>query len=71
MKLPENVRECGVCKGKGEYKQMYCHGCGGGYFHSMGICDWCDGTGFMYKGTSKAVPPSVVAQIEVMNNDTD
>lgn len=80
MKLPEYVRVCGVCEGKGEYKQMYTAGCGGGYYHSMGPCDTCqqegqagymNGVGYIYKNdlrySHKGVPDSVLNQIKLLN----
>lgn len=55
------ARICGVCDGRGEYRQIYTAGCGGGYFKSMGACDYCDGTGLM-QGRAPA-PASVREQV--------
>ncbi|RWO20711.1 hypothetical protein [Mesorhizobium sp.] len=52
---------CGLCHGEGQYEQMYTAGCGGGYFRSMGGCDYCDGTGLRQGG--KPAPRSVVEQV--------
>lgn len=41
MALPEYVIDCPLCEGKGEYKQTYTAGCGGGYYQSMGPCEMC------------------------------
>jgi hypothetical protein len=56
-----NARICPICSGKTEYEQTYTAGCGGGYFKSMGRCDYCDGLGMMQG--DKAAPPSVVFQV--------
>lgn len=63
--LPEYVRICGMCEGKGQYVQTYTIGCGMGYTEMMGRCDACDGTGYRYKDSAKrgGVPWSVVEQI--------
>lgn len=60
--LPELVRLCGWCDGKGVYEQTYNAGCGGGLYRSMGQCDTCKGVGLRYF-TGGDVPISVVAQI--------
>ncbi|TIU88831.1 MAG: hypothetical protein E5W06_00240 [Mesorhizobium sp.] len=52
---------CGLCSGEGQYEQMYTAGCGGGYFRSMGGCDYCNGTG-LRQGAGPA-PISVVEQV--------
>lgn len=43
--VKEILRICEVCKGEGSYQQRYNAGCGGGYFHMRGDCDYCGGTG--------------------------
>ena len=79
LKLPEYVKECGHCAATGEYEQMYTAGCGGGYYRSMGRCDYCTreheysptGVGYVYKHDTKwqnrGVPKSVMEQILRMN----
>lgn len=70
MALPEYVIDCPLCEGKGEYKQTYTAGCGGGYYQSMGPCEMCGpgcypkGPGLVYKETLKPVPKSVIEQIK-------
>ena len=73
MKLPEYLELCPVCNGKGEYRQMYTAGCGGGYFKMMGPCNTCkhssklmEGLGYRMKNGNE-VPKSVINQVEVMN----
>lgn len=71
--LPEYIRICPACDGKGEYNQMYTAGCGGGYYHSTGPCDLCKpqgsgrwkGQGYVYKATLLPVPDSVLIQMGV------
>ena len=36
---------CEMCEGRGERREMFTAGCGGGYFRAMTGCDYCDGTG--------------------------
>lgn len=52
---------CSLCHGEGQYEQMFTAGCGGGYFRSMGGCDYCDGRGLLQG--SKPAPASVVEQV--------
>lgn len=52
---------CEICDGRGEYKQTYTHGCGRGYYSSMGSCDYCDGTGLLQG--SRPAPDSVREQV--------
>ena len=65
--LPEDVKVCWCCKGKGEYRQTYTAGCGMGSYSALGDCEYCKRTGYLYKSTGKAVPPSVVTQIKNTN----
>jgi len=62
--LPEYVKACTVCEGEGRYVQSYNAGCGGGFFSSLGECDYCEGTGLIMKQTGVSAPLSVVNQIE-------
>lgn len=55
------ARICPQCNGEGQYSQMYTAGCGGGYFRSMGGCDYCEGHGLLQG--SKPAPASVVEQV--------
>ena len=55
------ARLCSSCGGTTVYRQRYNAGCGAGYYHSDGPCDWCDSTGLML-GT-KPAPKTVVAQV--------
>lgn len=55
------ARVCGSCNGEGQYEQTFTAGCGGGYYHSMSGCDYCDGTGLM-QGRQPA-PASVRGQV--------
>lgn len=52
---------CGVCDGAGKYEQTYTAGCGGGYFRSIGPCDYCRGFGLTMNGNP--APLSVVNQV--------
>lgn len=70
LKLPSSVQVCSVCNGQGKYEQTYIVGCGYGTYRSMGPCDWCNSTGFVYKG-GDTVPASVVNQIRIMNQISD
>jgi hypothetical protein len=79
VKLPEYVVPCGVCHGTGEYEQTYTAGCGGGYYKSLGKCEYCaregeysmTGVGYVYKDDDRwrnaGVPKSVMEQIKRMN----
>lgn len=75
MKLPEYVEKCWRCEGKGEYKQSYTAGCGGGMFNMLGPCSFCShpeasfgkGLGYRMKDPHKEVSSSVINQIKVMN----
>lgn len=62
-KMPENfiAELCGICNGAGEYKQMYTAGCGGGYYHSVGMCDHCEGEGLTVNG--EVASESVINQV--------
>ena len=68
----EYVEKCVWCHGKGEYKQVFTVGCGGGYYSSMGRCEHCTpkdgsgwrGRGYVYKGTNEIVPESVINQMK-------
>lgn len=56
---------CELCGGTGQRKQMYTAGCGGGYYHSMGDCEYCyaglcQGSGFI-----NPAAPSVLYQVLV------
>ncbi|KRB22716.1 hypothetical protein ASE05_16170 [Mesorhizobium sp. Root172] len=55
------ARICDLCNGEGQRNQMYTAGCGGGYFRSMGGCDYCDGRGLLQG--SRPAPASVVEQV--------
>lgn len=72
--LPEYVTVCPMCKGEGEYPQTYTAGCGGGYYKTLGKCDYCDGMRYRYKGSFREgggpVTSSVLAQITYLNNLT-
>jgi DnaJ-class molecular chaperone len=59
------VKTCPFCAGKGSYRQTYTVGCGMGCFQMMGRCDDCEGTGYLSTLTGKALPTSVLRQIEV------
>ena len=61
--MPSNfVAElCIRCRGRTQHRQMYTAGCGGGYFHSMGECEACDGTGLTVCYTP--APESVLNQV--------
>jgi hypothetical protein len=50
--MADELKDCEVCKGKGEYRQTYTAGCGFGSYRSMGKCGYCNGTG------QRAAPPS-------------
>jgi DnaJ-class molecular chaperone len=52
---------CDACHGRGERKQMFTAGCGGGYYGTMSGCDYCDGTGLLQAG--KPAPASVREQV--------
>lgn len=52
---------CYVCRGQGQYKQMYTAGCGGGYYSSMGECEYCERTGLLIE--NKPAPVSVMYQV--------
>jgi hypothetical protein len=52
---------CGICEGRGEYRQLYNAGCGGGLYHSTGGCDYCDGFGLVQG--HRPAPSSVVRQV--------
>lgn len=79
--LPEYVKPCPACGGDGEYEQMYTAGCGGGYYKSVGPCDYCKregeysyrGVGYVYKNDigyrNRGVPKSVIEQLKHMNPD--
>ena len=73
MKLPELVEKCPMCGGKGEYKQTYTAGCGGGYYKSVGPCDFCSHPSLFFKGLGyrmkdgSSVPESVINQIQELN----
>ena len=60
MKMPDTVELCGLCEGRGEYRQYYLEG----RFH--GTCDMCKGMQFVYI-SGDPVPASVVNQIAVAN----
>lgn len=55
------AKVCPICQGEGQHEQLYTAGCGGGYFKSMGGCDYCEGHGLL-QGT-KPAPSSVVVQV--------
>lgn len=57
--LPDGVEDCYFCWGNGKYVQRYMEG------RFTGVCDFCKGSGFTYKGTSRGVPLSVTNQIAV------
>ena len=65
QKLPVGfiAQVCPICAGHGEYRQTYTAGCGGGYHHLMGGCDYCDGTGLLQG--NKPAPSSVREQVLV------
>lgn len=52
---------CPLCEGKGKREQMFTAGCGGGYFRSMGECEYCDGFGLLQNGNKPS--DSVVVQV--------
>lgn len=52
---------CSICDGHGEREQTYTAGCGGGYFKSMGPCEYCEEHGLLQNG--KPAPISVVIQV--------
>lgn len=54
---------CEICDGRGEYKQTYTLGCGGGTHRSLGDCDYCGSAGLMQG--RKPAPASVVNQVLV------
>ncbi len=55
---------CVFCDGAGEYKQAYTVGCGGGYYHALGRCEFCDATGLASKKNPDAKPSrSVMLQV--------
>jgi DnaJ-class molecular chaperone len=55
---------CTVCDGRGEYRQNYNAGCGGGMFRSMGPCEYCDATGLCQgAGVRNPAPDSVREQV--------
>lgn len=64
--LFDYVKQCEACDGAGKHRQRYNLGCGMGYAHMMGRCDWCDGQGWVYRGNHKPVPASVLGQIETL-----
>lgn len=65
--LPSAVEACAICKGHGSYTQLYNAGCGGGYYESIGPCDYCDEVGFRYKLSGDPVGDSIIAQIITLN----
>lgn len=79
LNLPEYIRACDMCHGTGEYEQTYTAGCGGGYYRSMGPCEYCMEEGrYSYKGVGyvyindrrwrhRGVSQSVMTQIQRMN----
>lgn len=79
LNLPEYVKACDMCHGTGEYEQTYTAGCGGGYYRSLGPCEYCKpegkvafkGIGYVYKNDTRwrncGVPESVMEQIRRMN----
>jgi hypothetical protein len=66
--LPSDFRAelCFMCEGIGEYEQTYTVGCGGGYYRSMGKCDYCGGIGLRQgDGFIAPAPLSVLEQVLV------
>lgn len=63
-KLPAGIIVCFSCLGNGKKVQRYCDAP-----TMTGPCDsyLCNGSGFMYESTCKAVPTSVTNQIAGMN----
>lgn len=55
------ARICILCGGAGQRRQMFTAGCGGGYYHAMSGCDYCDGTGLLQG--SEPAPASVREQV--------
>lgn len=70
MNLPEYLKVCPVCQGKGKYEQKYNAGCGMG--HIQGPCDYCDvdylydGVGVLYTD-NKRIPKSVYEHLKNMS----
>lgn len=58
---------CWACDGKTRRNQTYTAGCGGGYFNSLGDCEYCKGMGLMQHG--EAAPPSVARQVLLAGRD--
>jgi hypothetical protein len=54
-------RICSICEGKGRYRQTYTAGCGGGYYRSVGDCEYCSSLGLMQN--DKPAAESVVIQV--------
>lgn len=55
---------CPLCRGEGQREQTYTAGCGGGYYRSMGGCEYCDGTGLCQgAGFCCPAPASVREQV--------
>lgn len=62
-KLPSNfiAEICWGCDGRGASKQLFTAGCGGGYYHTISGCDYCNGTGLLQ--CDLAAPASVREQV--------
>lgn len=62
MRSDFTAKLCGMCDGAGEYRQTYTAGCGGGYYSSMGDCEYCGGTGLRqgYKPAAESVVHQVL-----------
>lgn len=52
---------CVFCNGRGERQQFYTAGCGHGHFRSIGVCDYCDGSGLSQQG--KPAAESILNQV--------
>jgi len=59
---------CWGCAGTTRRRQMFTHGCGGGYYHSMDDCDICGGEGLLMG--SRPVPTSVTEQVLVAGRNS-